>query len=273
MLFLSFGHAGVVAEEIPKGMPHNISQKSLQKISHEILLDIPLVDRQSTTLGMSPQNQALQNDPLLNPASLWVLEGESLWSDTQAASGKSCAACHGKAGESMRGVAAGFPKISSGRLMNLEERINACRITHQHLPALAYESRPLLSLAAYIGKQSAGMPISISETPQISAHIESGRQMFHQRIGQINLSCAQCHDARWGQLLAGVRIPQAHPTGYPIYRLEWQSVGSLQRRVRGCMTAVRAEPFAFGAQEIKELELYLAWRARGMTVETPAVRP
>lgn len=68
-------------------------------------------------------------------------------------------------------------------------------------------------------------------------------------------------------------IPQAHPTGYPIYRLEWQGLGSLQRRLRNCMTGVRAEPFAYGAQEMVELELYLAARARGMASEAPPVRP
>jgi L-cysteine S-thiosulfotransferase len=68
-------------------------------------------------------------------------------------------------------------------------------------------------------------------------------------------------------------IPQAHPTGYPLYRLEWQSLGSLQRRLRNCLTGMRAVPYAYGAQEMTELELFLARRARGLTLETPAVRP
>ena len=68
-------------------------------------------------------------------------------------------------------------------------------------------------------------------------------------------------------------IPQAHPTGYPLYRLEWQRVGSLQRRLRGCMTGVRAEPFAYGAPEYTAIELFLMSRAAGMAMETPAVRP
>lgn len=94
-----------------------------------------------------------------------------------------------------------------------------------------------------------------------------------QRIGQLNLACAQCHDERWGQRLGSSVIPQAHPIGYPIYRLEWQGPGSLQRRLRSCMNGVRAELYAYGAQELVELELYLASRDRGMAVETPAVRP
>jgi len=50
-------------------------------------------------------------------------------------------------------------------------------------------------------------------------------------------------------------------------------VGSLQRRLRNCMIGVRAEPFEYGSPEFVELELYLTWRARGMKLETPAVRP
>jgi sulfur-oxidizing protein SoxA len=68
-------------------------------------------------------------------------------------------------------------------------------------------------------------------------------------------------------------IPQGHATGYPIYRLEWQSMGSLQRRLRNCMAGVRAEPYSYGSLEFVELELYLMSRSRGMAVETPAVRP
>ncbi|MEY3621470.1 MAG: sulfur oxidation c-type cytochrome SoxA [Pseudomonadota bacterium] len=149
---------------------------------------------------------------------------------------------------------------------------NQC-LSHASPEAVRLESAPLLSLATYIGKQSAGHPIESESTPLNQADLQSGAKQFHQRIGQINVSCAQCHDARWGQKLAGVTIPQAHPTGYPIYRLEWQSVGSLQRRLRNCMTAVRAEPYDYGSPELLRLELYLAWRARGMPMETPAVRP
>jgi sulfur-oxidizing protein SoxA len=97
--------------------------------------------------------------------------------------------------------------------------------------------------------------------------------MFNLRQGQLNLSCAQCHNDNWGGRLAGAVIPQAHPTGYPLYRLEWQSVGSLQRRLRNCLIGLRAEPFEYGAPEYVALELYLMWRARGLPIETPAVRP
>ncbi len=97
--------------------------------------------------------------------------------------------------------------------------------------------------------------------------------MFQGRQGQLNLSCAECHDDNWGKSLAGAPVPQAHPTGYPLYRLEWQGMGSLQRRLRNCLSGMRAESYAYGAPELVDLELYLMRRAKGLAVETPAVRP
>ena len=117
------------------------------------------------------------------------------------------------------------------------------------------------------------MPITVERSASNAEQLEAGERLFHQRLGQLNLSCAQCHAERSGQKLAGNLIPQAHPTAYPIYRLEWQSVGSLERRLRNCLTGVRAEPYAFGSKELLSLELFLAWRARGMPLESPGVRP
>jgi hypothetical protein len=75
------------------------------------------------------------------------------------------------------------------------------------------------------------------------------------------------------QVATVAATPQGQATGYPIYRLEWQAPGSLARRIRNCMTGVRAEPLVAGSVEMVELELHLASRAMGMAVETPAVRP
>ena len=117
------------------------------------------------------------------------------------------------------------------------------------------------------------MPVTPPVDSRLDAYRQQGQQRYTQRLGQLNLSCAQCHDDNAGGRLGSSQIPQAHPTGYPVYRLEWQTLGSLQRRLRNCMSGVRAEPFAFGAPELVELELYLMQRAAGMPLETPAVRP
>lgn len=222
---------------------------------------------------MGPSTQAMQRDDMQNPAMLWVQDGAALWQRSSGRSNKACAECHGDAASSMRGVAARYPSIdaATGRLLTLGQRINQCVQQRQQAPALAPESRDLLALESHVALQSRGLPVA--PDARLDAWVRQGAALFSQRMGQLDLSCAQCHDQRAGQRLGGSRIPQGHATGYPIYRLEWQTLGSLQRRIRNCMTGVRAEPFAYGAPELALLELYLAWRARGMPVETPAVRP
>jgi sulfur-oxidizing protein SoxA len=237
--------------------------------------EIPLDQRRSGFSFMSPENQAIQNDDTANPGMLWVLDGEALWKSKAGAAAKSCADCHNDAGNSMRGVAARYPAFDAklGRPVNLEQRINLCRSQQQQATPLAYESRDLLALTAFVAKQSHGMPIETGADPQLEPFVAKGRELFMRRQGQLNLSCANCHDDNWDRRLAGSAITQAHPTGYPLYRLEWQSLGSLQRRLRACIFGIRAQPYDIGAPELVDLELYLMSRARGMPVETPAVRP
>jgi sulfur-oxidizing protein SoxA len=231
-------------------------------------------ERQSSYVLMSPDTKAMQDDPLLNPATFAVLDGQVLWQEIAGKKNQSCASCHGDAAVSMKGVAASFPKLNAaGQLLSLTGRINQCRTEQQSATPFAFESKPLLALSAFVANQSKGMPITVERTPANEAALASGQRLFNQRMGQLNLSCAQCHAERAGQKLAGNPIPQAHPTAYPIYRLEWQAVGSLERRLRNCLVGVRAEPFAFGSTELLELELFLAWRARAMLLESPGVRP
>jgi sulfur-oxidizing protein SoxA len=237
--------------------------------------DIPLGERRSGYEFMGRETRAMQDDEATSPAVFWLLDGEALWREKTGAAARACADCHGEARDGMKGVAARYPAYDArlGRPLDLEQRINACRAERQQAPPLAWESRGLLALTAYVGRQSRGLPIAPESDRRIESFRDAGRALFHRRQGQLNLSCAQCHDANWGKSLAGTPIPQGHPTGYPAYRLEWQSVGSLQRRLRNCLSGIRAEAYVFGAPELVELELYLMWRARGMKLETPAVRP
>jgi L-cysteine S-thiosulfotransferase len=236
--------------------------------------EIPPTERRSGTTFMTRETQAMQKDDRANPGMLAVLDGEALWNESRADQ-QSCASCHGDAATSMKGVAARYPAFdpARGRPIDLEQRINLCRTEHQHATPLAWESRELLALAAYVAKQSRGVAITAGSDEASRPFVEAGRVLFNRRQGQLDLACAQCHDDNWGKRLAGSVIPQAHPTGYPEYRLEWQSIGSLQRRLRNCIVGTRAEPYVYGAPEMVELELYLMWRARGMPVESPAVRP
>lgn len=232
-------------------------------------------ERRSGFADMAPATQAMQRDDVANPGMLWVLEGEALWGRRAGRADRACADCHGDAAASMRGVAARYPAFddAEGRAVDLAGRIALCQARHQQAEPAPRESQAALSLAAHVGLQSRGMPIAPPEDPRLAPVRAMGEALYRARRGQLDLSCAQCHDDHAGRRLAGSVIPQGHPTGYPLYRLEWQGPGSLQRRLRGCMTGVRAEPYAYGSAEYVAIEAYLMTRAAGLPMETPAVRP
>jgi L-cysteine S-thiosulfotransferase len=231
-------------------------------------------DRRSGYHFLLRETQAMQDDDLANPGSLWVLEGEALWRRAAGGAGRSCASCHRDAATGMKGVAARYPAFDAraGRVINLEQRISRCQVDHQQAPPFAYESRELLALTAYVASQSRGIPMQVSIDGPARPFFEAGRTFYSMRQGQLNLACQHCHEDNWGKRLRGDLISQGQANAYPIYRLDWQTLGSLHRRLRSCSIGVRAEPYAYGAQEYVNLELFLAWRGLGLPVETPGVR-
>jgi L-cysteine S-thiosulfotransferase len=240
-----------------------------------VAAEIARGDRHSAYADMSRESKAMQDDDTANPGMLAVLDGEALWNNKVGAANRSCADCHNDATTSMKGVAARYPAFDarSGKPIDLEERINLERTERQQAPLLPYESDELLALSAYVALQSRGQPIAPPGDERLRPFVAAGRDFFTKRQGQLNLSCALCHDDNWGKRLAGNIVPQGHPTGYPLYRLEWQSLGSLQRRLRNCISGMRAEVPEYGAPEYANLELFLMRRAEGMLMESPAVRP
>jgi len=217
--------------------------------------------------------KALEADAFANPGMLWVAQGERLWNQA-AASGPACASCHGDATKSMKGVAASYPKFdaSLGRVVNLEGRIDACVRTNQKGSGLVPESPERLGLSAYVAYQSRGMPIVVNVEGPAQSTFDRGAALHKLRIGQMNLACTHCHDAHAGRTLLNETVSQGQPDGWPAYRLEWQSLASLQRRLRACFYGVRAEQPPYDSDDLIALELFLAHRAKGLNLSAPGVR-
>lgn len=215
---------------------------------------------------MQPAGQVLQTDDAQNPGFLWLQGGPEDFE-------RDCTRCHTRA--SMVGVAPRYPARDAvqGKPLTLQGRIQQCRVRHLKMQPLPAESDAVLGLESFVAHASRSMPIQPPADVRLQAWRERGAAWFAQPLGQLGISCAQCHDQHAGGRLVGRTIPQGHPTGYPLYRLEWQGMGSLQRRLRNCMTGVRAQPFAPGSDEYTALEAFLMQRAAGMALETPAVRP
>ena len=254
-------------------LPRNPLQKSNPQLQYMI------EDRRSGYTYLSQENRKLQDDEFGNPGMLWVARGQELWGQTQGRSQKSCAKCHDDATESMRGTRTRYPRFDSRRkkLINLEQQINRCREEHMQATTYPYESEDLLALSAFVSFQSRGLPLrqqvqQMQIDGPVKPFFEAGRAFFMRRRGQLDMACAHCHEDSAGLRLRGDVISQGQINGFPIYRHTWQTFGSAHRMFAWCNTAIRAEPLAYGAEDYVNLELYLAWRGRGLPVETPAVR-
>ncbi|XUJ37509.1 sulfur oxidation c-type cytochrome SoxA [Bradyrhizobium japonicum] len=188
---------------------------------------------------------------------------------------KACADCHGDATTSMKGVAARYPAFDKAlaRPVTLDQRINLCRANHQQAPALPYESRDLLALSAFVAHQSRGVAITAGDDPQLKPFVAQGRDLFMQREGQLNLACTNCHDDNFRQASCGLADHARAADRLSALPPGVADAGSIERRLRSCMTGVRAQAYDYGAPELVALELYLMSRARGLPMETPAVRP
>ncbi len=218
--------------------------------------------------------QILQDDDMQNPGMLWVDTGSEIWEKVEGEAGKSCASCHDDAEKSMKGVSSTYPKYKDklGKLQSVVQRINQCRTENMKAKAWKWESNEMLAMGTYVAYQSRGVPVTVAVDGPAQPFFEKGKKFFNQRRGQLDMSCKNCHEDNVGVMIRANKLSEGQINGFPTYRMKWGKVGSAHRRFRGCNKNVRATPFDYGSEEYVNLELYVAWRGRGLKGETPAVR-
>lgn len=234
----------------------------------------PPLSLRSGNAFLSSDLQAMQNDATRNPTQLWLEQGRKLWGNT--AKSGTCFECHGEV-QSMKGVATHFPKWSRSKqlLINLEDQILTCTQRSGHA-LMGLENPDVLALSALLHDASQGLPFRMSappgdEVPWQNA-LNKGAEQFTTRAGRMNLACTHCHDLNIGKQMRADVISPAHPTGFPIFKMSWQSIGSIDRRLRACYSGVQAEVPPPGSQALRELELFLKVRAQGLPVDGPSLR-
>lgn len=236
--------------------------------------DSPLSHIYSGWRFRADETQSLQMDDFENPAFTAVETGEELWNAVEGSAGKSCASCHNDASDSMKGVRASMPKWSAklNKPHTMETQINSCRTEQMGADAWKWEAKQMLAMTAYVGLQSRGMPVTVSSEGPMKPWWEKGKEIYYTRVGQLNMSCANCHEENFGNMIRADHLSQGQINGFPVYRLKWAGLGSIHRRFKGCMKNIRAKPYKRGSDEFIALEAYLATRSNGLSVETPAIR-
>ena len=216
----------------------------------------------------------MEEDSFVNPGMLTVEEGATEWNKVEGSAGKSCASCHGDGVESMKGVGASYPKwdAASSKPINIELKINDCREKQMGADPFKFDDSRQIALTSFIKNKSLGMPVSVDLSQgDMQKWWDMGKDVYYTRFGQLNMSCATCHEVNMGKMIRADHLSQGQINGFPTYRLK-NGMVSVHNRFRGCIRDTRAEiPKAF-SDELMALEVYVTWRGTGLSVETPAVR-
>lgn len=236
--------------------------------------DHPLEELYSGYRYQPAHVKEMQDDDIRNPGMLWYEHGRELWSMPDGEADKSCADCHNRAEKAMRGVGARYPQFSQAeaRPIGLGQRINLCRSQNMKAKPWPVGSDAMIAMTTYVRAQSRGMPVRVKAGGQAAPFFEDGKAYYYRKRGELDTSCAGCHEDNAGEKLGATTISQGHSNGFPAYRIAAERVEPLHQQFRRCNRRVQAQPLPLGSDAYVNLELYLAWRGSGLPVETPAVR-
>lgn len=218
---------------------------------------------------LSPELLNLSKDLSINPIALWLDQGAQLWQ-------KDCQSCHQDVKEVRQSVVE-FPRWQKNQLINLEDQIIQC-FTKKKISGLTSESQDVIALSTFLSDSAKGLkvqlqhPAKAAEKKLWQEELNHGAQIYLQRQGRVNLSCTQCHDLNIGKNLRSDVISPAFLTGFPIYRQSWQTMGSIDRRLRACYSGVQAAIPPTGHRDLRALELFLKNRSEGLAWDGPSIR-
>lgn len=224
-------------------------------------------------LFRSEETQAVQMDDFDNPGMIWVDAAAEQWASVDGSEGKSCASCHDDP-ESMAGVKAVYPKWNeaAGEVRTLQMQINACREEQMGAEKWKLDGGDIINMEALLASVSRGMPVNVAIDGPVQSTWEKGKELYYTRTGQLELSCANCHEDNYGNMIRADHLSQGQTNGFPVYRLKNTKLNGVQSRFKGCVRDTRAETYAVGSPEFIALELYVASRGNGLSVEGPSVR-
>jgi L-cysteine S-thiosulfotransferase len=176
------------------------------------------------------------------------------------------------------GIRQNYPYFDdkTGEVITLELALNRCRAANGEEP-YSYVKDEMASLTAYMAFTSRGklFDINIPNDPRAIAAYQNGERYFYTRRGQLNFSCASCHVQNPGNHIRTEVLAPALGivAGMPIYRSEWNGMGTMSRRLVTCNSQVRGVPLEPQDEDYRDVEYYLTFMSNGLPVSGPAARP
>ena len=223
---------------------------------------------------LQQESREMQDDDFMNPGMSAVESGAALFRSA-GKNGKSCASCHGDDGEKLDTASiAGYPVFSDrlGKPVTLQQQIHLCWTDKLDNEPLKYDSPDALDLEVFVRNLARGEKVNVQTDGPMQPFWEQGKEIYHSRAGQLDMSCNLCHVNYAGLKLRANTLSQGQSNGFPAYRLKNGRINGLHSRFNGCYAQFRAEKLEPGNDEYVALEVYVNSRGNGLDIETPGVR-
>jgi len=245
-----------------------------QKFFKERFPDMSPIDLSNGTYNFNADKMSQYNDIMeFPPYEVAIEEGKELF-EKPFANGKKYADCLPNKGME---IAQLYPRFDtqSGKVKTLPGVINECRVQNGEQP-LDVLKGDLVKILAYLANTSRGKPVSIEipNDPRALAAYEQGKQIYFTRRGQYEFACYHCHWEASGQRVRGNELSPAigQAANFPVYRSKWGEIGSIQRRYKGCMNNIGAEPLKEQSEAMNNLEYFHTYLSNGVPLNAPNAR-
>jgi sulfur-oxidizing protein SoxA len=197
------------------------------------------------------------------PGELFVEEGKELFF-RKGPSGKTLEACDfGKGPGVLEGVYAILPKYfpDTKRVEDLETRVYTCMQRVQGFKPEEIKRDEVKAITAYIASFSSKAKIQVvPKHPVELAMYNLGRELWYQRAGARDMSCAVCHDQYAGRRvrLSPVRSPkEGLGNEWPAYRFEADKLYTMEDRIAFCYESIAIPAPEFYSEPYIALTLYM----------------
>ena len=245
--------------------------------------------KDETIAGIEKYREMLGDD---NPAELYEARGEIAWKQKAGPKNASLEKCDlGRGPGVVKGAYVQTPRYypDADRVMDIETRINWCRMTLQGFSEADIRKRPFGSadkpseiedLVTYVVTASKGMAMNApTGHPKEREAGDLGQALFHMRSGPYDFSCATCHGEdnlliRLQELpnLTKAEDAKRAYVGWPAYRVSTSMVHTMQWRINDCFRQQRFPEPRYMSEAVNALITYMAQTGNGAEYKGPALK-
>lgn len=214
------------------------------------------------------------------PTEEFVEKGEALY-EKPFANGKSFKDCFPE--PSVAGSMYPYFDEAKKDVQTLTVAINECLVANGEKPWKTTKG-PITHLEAFFAQSAQDDEKIIDvkiESAEAAAAYERGKEYYYTQRGYLKLNCAECHVQGAGQRVRNESLSPflGQVTHFPVYRLKWAAgdknndgLGTLERRMSGCIKDQGQVPPKNDSKEMKELLFFMAYMSNGMKIDGPDIR-